>query len=96
MPEIEVWVSIADEDVFAGTLYSHFRRAVESATFRYAMVDDDAVEAILDTWRRNGLENDRPGARRIAEALSFSKNRTLRPKSSRTRPDTTKPALLAV
>jgi serine/threonine-protein kinase HipA len=36
MPEIEVWVSIAGEDVFAGTLYSHFRRSIESATFRYA------------------------------------------------------------
>jgi hypothetical protein len=33
---VEVFVQIAGEDVFAGRLWSHQRRAVESATFTYA------------------------------------------------------------
>jgi serine/threonine-protein kinase HipA len=34
--EVQVYVSIAGADVLAGTLYSHRRRASESATFAYA------------------------------------------------------------
>jgi len=33
--EVEVWVSHGDQDVQAGTLYSHRRRRTESATFTY-------------------------------------------------------------
>lgn len=36
MTEVQVYVSIAGADVLAGTLYSHRRRASESATFAYA------------------------------------------------------------
>src|SRR5659263_406871 len=34
--EVQVYVSVAGADVLAGTLYSHRRRASESATFAYA------------------------------------------------------------
>lgn len=36
MTEVQVYVTIGDEDVLAGTLYTHRRRATETATFTYA------------------------------------------------------------
>lgn len=33
------------------------------------MPDADAVEAILEIWRRNGLESEGPGARPFAEMV---------------------------
>lgn len=36
MTEVQVYVSLGGRDVLAGTLYSHRRRATESATFTYA------------------------------------------------------------
>lgn len=46
MEPVEVWVDLCGESVFTGVLYSHRRRDVESATFRY----DDSYLARPDSY----------------------------------------------
>ena len=78
MSEVQVWVSQGDQDVHAGTLYTHRRRGAESATFTYAgpyLARDDAYALDPALALRSGSHHTAAGQKLFGALIDGAPDR---------------------